>query len=48
MLWVLVVALLAAQHRGLMNDVLGIHEWNDLHDIGITTAYWILLLILSV
>lgn len=47
-LWLLVVALLLAQHRGLMNDVLGIHEWNDLHDIGITTAFWILLLILSV
>jgi len=47
-LWILVVALLLGQHRGLVNQVLGIHEWNDLHDIGITTAYWILLLILSV
>lgn len=47
-LWLGVIFFFLLQQNLFVRNVLGLSHWTELHDLGVVTGYWILLLLLSI
>lgn len=48
LLWILVIALFLLQQNPFVKSVLGLTHWTDLHEMGVITLYWLVLLLLAI
>ncbi len=46
-LWIAVIGTFLIQQNFFVRSVLGISHWTELHDYGVITAYWVLILLLT-
>ncbi len=48
LLWIGVLGLFLLQQNPFVKGVLGLNHWTDLHEMGVITVYWLVLLLLSI
>lgn len=47
-IWLGVIFFFLLQQNFFVREVLGLSHWTELHDVGVVTGYWVLLLLLSI